>query len=212
MAKKFSFPKYLQRTKAETAEEVKVQKLRQASFGRAHQTAEERLVSRGALIEQTARGNLDALGKDLRAGWQGAMLDKYLKDNQAQLAFGLAMQGRYDEAEKHHPDPLMKKRFKDIAAAIKKPDTEKCDCPDTIATVDGVEIAITPRFSKQEIFSQKHGKVVSLITCSKCGHVNAREPKSRLLQSQAWMAQNRAAQAGRGRVRDSEILKIDTPS
>lgn len=188
-----TFPKWLERTKAEVAEEAKVQELRRASFGRAHKTREEELVGRGALLEETARGNLAAGDSDVSL---------------AQLSEALSMQGRYAEAAEHAPDPEMKAHFEAITAAIEMPDGEKCSCPDLTGTVDGVEVAITPRFAAKEIFSQKHGKVVSLITCAKCGHLNAREPKSRLLIQNAAMQQNRAVAGPRGLIRDSELLKV----
>lgn len=187
-----NLPKWLERTEAEVAEEQKVQELRRASFGRGHLTPEELLVGRGALLEETARANLAAGESSV---------------SEVQLAEAFAMQGRFTEAAEVAPIPELKERFEAINTAIEMDDEEKCDCPDTTGTVDGVEITITPRFAAREVFSQKHGKVVSLITCVRCGHVNAREPRSRLLLSQG--NQNRAAAAtGRGMVRDSQILKV----
>lgn len=186
-------PKWLERTPAEIAEEDNVQALRRASFGRAHKTREEELVGRGALLEETARGNL--------AAGDG-------EGSRALLAEGLAMQGRYLEAAKHAPDKEMKAHYRAINAAIKMPDSRKCRCPDLTGKVDGVDIALTPRFAAKEVFSQKHGKAVQLITCVSCGHVNAREPSGRLLLAQT--NQNRvAAASGRGMVRDSQLFKVN---
>jgi len=189
-----TFPKFLERTPDELAEEAKVQDLRRASFSRARLTTEERLVGRGALLEETARGNLAAGDTEV---------------SRSQLAEGMAMQGRYEEAAEHAPNAEMKAHFEAITAAIEMDDWEKCDCGDIEGNVDGVNVTITPRYVAKEVFSQKHGKVVSLVRCSICGHTNAREPRSRLLTQSSASRQNIAAanSGGRGMVRDSQLLK-----
>ena len=194
MAKKFEFPKWLQRTPDELIEEGKVQELCRASFGRGRLTAEERLVGRGALLEETARGNLAAGDADV---------------SRTHLAHAMAMQGRYEEAAEHAPIPEMKAHYGAIVAAIEMDDSEKCSCPDIEGNVDGVDVSITPRYAAKEVFSQKHKKVVSLIRCISCGHTNAREPRSRLLTQNSVSRQNLAAAngGGRGMVRDSQLLK-----
>jgi hypothetical protein len=182
-------PKWLERSEAELAAEEETQALRRAAHTRARLTEEERLVSRGALLEQTARGNLDAAGGNVE-------LVAREKEN---LAVALAMQGRFTEAAKIHPDKLMRQHFKDIESAIEMDDAEKCDCKDFTGTVDGVEIAVTPRYSARTVYSTKHGEAVQLITCARCGHMNARKPRGRLLLA----SQN----TGTGRqLRDSQIL------
>lgn len=181
-------PKWLQRTDAELAEEARVQNERRAGNTRAHLTDAERLVSRGALLEQTARGNL-------AAGSPDAM---------AQLAEALAMQGRYGEAAEQHPNKMSSARYREIADAIQLNDEEKCDCPDT----ETEELTITPRFSEGTIYSSRHKGAVELVRCSKCGHLNARPSRSRLLLNQSAMNQNLAAikSGGRG-TSDAQLLK-----
>lgn len=188
MANPSQLPKWLQRTEAELVEEARTQEQRRAGHTRAHLTDAERLVSRGALLEETARGNLAA--GDTTAT--------------AQLAEALAMQGRYAEAAEHHPDEKMKQDYLSIQAAIEMDDEERCDCPDT----ETDELTITPRFNARSVFSAKHGDTVALVTCSKCGHVNARPARSRLLSQQAAMNQNLAAVKSNQRgVRDDQLLK-----
>lgn len=192
MPKKFTFPKWLERTPDELKEEARVQELRRASFGRGHLTPEELLIGRGALLEETARGNLAAGDKEVSKG---------------QLAEGLAMQGRFAEAATTHPEKHARKQFRRIAKAIDRSDADKCHCGDIKGEVDGVEVSITPRFVEREVFSKKHGKVVPVIVCVKCGHANAREAKSRLLLPKVNQNLAAAKNDGRGMIRDSQILK-----
>lgn len=181
-----NLPKYLQKTDAEIATEAEVQEQRRAGFTRAHLTEAEALVSRGALLEQTARGNL-AAGTDATP----------------QLAEALAMQGRYREAAEHHPDAKMKQHYQQIDAAIELDDDARCNCPDT----ETEDLTITPRYNVQTIFSAKHGGTVALVKCVKCGHLNARPARSRLLNQQAAINQNTAAIKGGRGVSDAQILR-----
>ena len=182
-----NLPKWLQRTDAELAEEATTQAERRAGHSRAHLTDAERLVSRGALLEETARGNL-AAGMDASA----------------QLAEALAMQGRYGEAAEIHPNKMVRADYRRIIDAIHLDDDEKCNCPDT----ETEDLTITPRFNERTVFSQRHGTAVALITCVKCGHTNARPPRSRLLLNQAATSQNIAAVKGNQRgVSDAQLLR-----
>lgn len=189
-AKKPNLPRWLQRTEAEVAEEQKTQAERQAGFTRAKLTEGERLIQRGVLLEETARGNIAAGAGD---------------DALAQLAEGLALQGRYEEAAMRHPDEAMRTEYQRISQAIEMDDSEKCACLD-----DETEgLTITPRYSERMVFSTKHGAAVSLITCRKCGHSNARPARSRLLVQNAAMNTNLATVRGTARlgVSDAQILK-----
>jgi hypothetical protein len=165
-------PKWLERTEAQIAAEAETQAQRRAGFTRAKLTEAERLISRGALLEQTARNSLAVAHKHKNK--------ERLAIEKGHLAEALAMQGRYDEAAKLHPDKTRTAYFRSIVKAIHLDDAKKCQCKDTEAEIDGVTIALTPRFAARRIYSLQHKKVVSLITCSKCGHMNAREPKGRL--------------------------------
>ena len=184
-----NLPKWLQKTDAELSEEVKVQDERRAGFTRAHLTEAERLVSHGALLEETARGNLAAGSPDA----------------QAQLAEALAMQGRYGEAIEHHPNKTMRARYREIVDAIQMDDEEKCDCPDT----ETEELTITPRYSERAIYSSRHKGAVALVRCVKCGHLNARPPRSRLLLNQSALNQNLvAAKNGTRGVSDAQLPQL----
>lgn len=222
MAKTFQFPVWLKGSEEEQKAEAERQALTLASFTRAHQTEAEQLVGRGKLLEDTARGNLEA------GNGESQLV-------QSQLADALAMQGRYAEAAEAHPDPVRTEHFENIIAALEMPDDEKCDCPDTrahvtqtagrdairklakdetvnTATEGGTVINLTPRFERARIFSAIHNDVVSLVECRKCGHLNARPLRSRLLQHNDARAQNEAAAEARSplRIRDVQILNAGT--
>lgn len=148
----------------DTAEDDRVQEIRQASFTRANLTEAERLVGQGALWEETARGNLEsARGKNAVA--------RELAENQ--LADALAMQGKYAEAATTHHDKHARKQYRDIAAAIDKPDGEICKCKPKKHELNGVEIAVPTTHIARMVFSRKHGDVVGLEVCA-CGKMNAR--------------------------------------
>jgi hypothetical protein len=188
MSKTFQFPVWLSGTKEEQAAEEQRQSLMRASFTRAHLTEAERLVGRGALLEQTAIGNL-ATPNDLA---------------RSQYADALAMQGQYQLAAEIHPGAERRKYFESIINAIEMPDLEKCDCPDSAIKVGDLDLAITPRFESTRIFSSVHGDLVSLVVCQKCGHANARPLRSRLLPMNA--ALNQSEQAKRPVLSDAQVL------
>lgn len=169
MPKTFQFPVWLQGTPEEQKAEADRQALALAVHSRAHMTEAERLVGRGKLLEETARGNLaQAKGKDRN----------FIKD---QLADALAMQGRYEEAASTHTEKHRRAYFRSVGKALEKDDAEKCRCKDKKAEIGDAEISITPRFEKARIYSPVHGELVSLVACSHCGHLNARPLRSRLL-------------------------------
>ena len=192
---KFEFPVWLVGSPEEQAAEEQRQALMCASFTRAKLTEEERLIGRGALLEATARGNLEqSKGKNKEA--------RILHENQ--LAEAVAMQGRYVEAAEIHNDKRARKHYRDIIKAIEKPDEEKCKCQDSKAKMGELELSITPRFERARIFSPVHGEVVSLVECGKCGHKNTRQLKSRLLPMRA--ALNQSEQARRTVLNDVQVL------
>ena len=195
MPKTFAFPVWLKGSPEEQAAETQRQDLLRASFTRAHLTEAERLVGRGTLLEATARGNLEqSAGKDKKA--------RILAENQ--LADALAMKGEFAEAAEVHNDAARRKYFREIGAAIEMDDEAKCNCPDSTAKMGDVDLSITPRFERGRIFSPAHGQVVSLIECQRCGHQNARAPRSRLLPMNA--TRNQSEQARQRVLNDAQVL------
>jgi hypothetical protein len=104
---KAKLPKWLERTPEELAAEEAVQVERRASFTRGKLSDEEQLISRGALLEETARGNLVAA--------EEAKDKEQIRLEKGRLADALAMQGRHAEAAKHHPDRKRKTELKRAA-------------------------------------------------------------------------------------------------
>lgn len=202
MPKAFEFPVWLKGSPQEQEAENQRQAALRASFTRAKLTEAEEMIGRGHLLEQTARGNIEAArGKDAEA--------RVLAENQ--LAEALAMQGRFAEAADEHHDAVKRAEFRAVGKAMEMDDGEKCDCPD-------IEGSITPRFERRRIFSPVHGEVVSLVECQTCGHVNARPITSRLLAKNTAMNRNQElvrankaggiddAQLARGIIRDGTAL------
>lgn len=197
-----------------------VEQARRANESRAKMTEEERQLSRGVQIEQTAEATLLMFEgkKRLKAEEKEAKRHALI-----QKSLGLSMQGRFWEAVEICPDKALKKEFSDTAKAIQLDDDSKCNCPDSVAELyrdekgntkaraiegddrtpqhKGSIIAVTPRFERKQIYSPKHGCIVSLVECSCCGHKNARLMKSRLAGvDEIAKANTRAeAQAQKGR-------------
>jgi hypothetical protein len=202
MAKTFEFPVWLKGSPEQQAADAEAQEIARASFGRGHLSEAERLVGRGKLLEATARGNLKASGRHKEPR----------KLAESQLADALAMQGKYSEAAETHPDPERTKYFQRIIAALEMPDDKKCHCKDTTAKIDDQNIAVTPRFERAKIFSPIHRELVSLVECSKCGHLNARPLRSRLLKHNDAIAQNEAAMSNKNArlISDVQVLNAGT--
>ena len=194
MPKTFEFPVWLKGSPQEIAAEAERQALALAIHGRGHLSEAERLLGRGALLEQTARQNLEASGRNKHA--------RILAESQ--LADALAMQGKFAEAAEIHPDPERTEYFVSVVAALEMDDEEKCDCADLKAKMNDVELTITPRHEKARIFSPLHNDIVSLVVCQTCGHANARPLRSRLLKSNA--ALNQAEKTGQTVLSDAQVL------
>ena len=181
MPKSFQFPVWLIGTKEEQVAEEERQNLARASHTRAKLNEAERLVGRGALLEQTARANIEAAKNQNRKA-------RILAENQ--LADALADQGRFKEASTIHHDRQRRKYFRDIGKAIEMPDAAKCKCKDQCLSIGETELEITPRFERAKVFSPVHNQIVSIVECSRCGHKNARPLRSRLLHHNAAMTAN----------------------
>ena len=194
MPKKFLFDVWLQGTKAQQKAEAERQDLARASFTRANLSEAERMVGRGKLLEATALENVEL-----------AIDDETRALAEAQLADALAMQGRFPEAATVHPDKERKTYFEKIVAALTVDDGDRCACPDTESKIGTQDIAVTPRFERDRVFSPIHNEVVSLVECSKCGDLNARPLVSRLLISKDAIAQNQAPGARRA-ISDAQVL------
>ncbi len=86
------------------------------------------------------------------------------------LADNLYRTGKVDEALAVATDPAQRAKLEKIHAAIHSDDREKCNCVDVI--VKGTGIIIPRHNSIGKIKSPKHGKVVDIVVCSHCSHMN----------------------------------------
>jgi hypothetical protein len=142
------------------AEDERRQELRRASFSRARLTPEERMISRGSQMEEIAREHARNGGGELALH---------------QLAHGLALQGKYEDAESATPDDAMKEHYAQIAEAINRAD-EMCACPrrEVEDPLSKQTLSLSPRRHLEDVYSTKHGRVVALMKCEDCGVLNAR--------------------------------------
>jgi hypothetical protein len=181
------------------AEDVRLQEIRKASFGRGRLTEEERLVSRGLALEEIALANLESQltvreqGNNRRA--KGGATEKMVEEEEARLAEALAMTGRYREAADTHPQKAMAKHYEAIAEAIERDDDEECDCPPMKKRKmkDGREIEVPRRHIAQRVFSPVHGRLVELESCTTCAHMNARPARGVLAAALVAQEANRGA-------------------
>jgi hypothetical protein len=182
---RFNFPPWLAGSEEQRKAEEERQSTLRASFSHARQNDAERMVGRGALLEQTARINL-------RASWGRNKEARIFAQNQ--LADALALQGRFAEAAVIHTEKHRRKYFRTVAKALRLNDSSKCKCKDTKIKRDGREEHVSPRFVKAEVYSAEHKAIVSFVGCAKCSHLNARPLTGRLQQQQAELKRNELTQ------------------
>lgn len=177
MATPKPLPIWLQRTPEQVARDEQLQIERRASFGRVKMTDEERMIARGAQLEEAGRLNLEtaegdyerlvseaiAEGNELEPA-QVRDLVQTMRHAQSQLAEGMAMQGKYKRAAKAHPDPNRSLYFKRITEAIDRDDEEDCKCKGTWAEIyrDEKGEFKAQRLKKDEKPSRK-GQVIETI-------------------------------------------------
>lgn len=188
-----TLPPFLVRTLEEVEQDEEAQRLLRASFTRAKMTPAERLISRGAQIEEIARSNIRRMegvreeGNNKRRKG-GATLEMLERERMA-LAEGLAMQGLYREAASEHPHKTRAKDFLEVAEAVERPDEEECGCSERHeerfqtghevkvreVTEPGKHTRPLPKYQTLRlVYSREHGRAVRLERCPRCEFVNAR--------------------------------------
>lgn len=178
-----------------TTEDEKVQEMRRASFTRANLTEVERLVSRGKVLEDTALANLSAAVRN--GNEEQAQIERW------HLADALAMSGDLEGAIQIHPIEQERERLQAEKEAIDRPDDEMCDCQPERANLNGVDIEVPTTHVAKMIYSQKHGGLVGLEVCDKCGLLNARPARTVQAQS-VTLVRGGPLRA----IPDTEILKV----
>jgi len=162
-----SLPDFLKRTPEQlAAEESRQTILRDLAAKGAVQSPAEMQVGHAMAAETAIRANLAAIDKTEHP-------DAYAQ-TQLQLAEVLAEQGKFTEAGDLDP------QYKTLMEAVDIDDDHKCECVgEKVQTRnergEPITVEIPTEFVAQEVFSEKHGKIVPLVVCSKCGLANAKE-------------------------------------
>jgi hypothetical protein len=188
-----TLPEFLRRDRAAIEADEIIQDLRRASFGRGHLNLAERQIARGVTLESIALSNLPLVRNE-----------DDLQREQIRLTEGLELQGRFDEAAQVHPSEGESLRM--IADAVRRDDSEVCDCPVTQTDVAGKSIEIHPSYEVKKVYSRKHGQMVSLVGCTACGFLNATPDPPDQLQA-ILRAHEASAVAGRPMAHEYEVLR-----
>jgi hypothetical protein len=165
-------PIWLRRTPAQQAADRAYQDLLRSAQGpgmRPNPT-EQRLL-RAAAVKRSASAQLEELQRDRNPN------PAHIETAQAQLADALAMEGQYAEAAALHPKPEHAARFRKIAHAIDRPDDEPtCHCTGEAQTDPGTgeTHVITGEHISEMVFSPKHGRMMPLVACARCGGMNVK--------------------------------------
>lgn len=196
-----NLPAFLEMTPAQIAVSNRIQEeVRQALHGRVQANQEEARLIRGIHAERAARATLDVLAKEKRRKGRSEAVKLHL----AKLADAYAEQGRYTEAAKLHPVKARAKEYSAIEAAISRRDTDSCKCVGDEVTdpVSGKTLHIPNVNHVIDVYSIKHKRMMPLIRCEKCGHLNVRPLPEVLAQRQRAMgtAQEKS-------VTDADVLR-----
>lgn len=154
-------PTFLQRTPEQIeAENQRQQILRDLHLKGAKQTPTEMKIAQATLAEKAIRANLQSITDPI-----------VRRETELELAESLADQGRFREAAEFNPE------FQRMVEAVERPDNQFCHCPEDGVQARNAQGAVTipvpNNFVLGEVFSEKHGRIVPLVMCAKCGHLNA---------------------------------------
>jgi hypothetical protein len=120
--------------------------------------------------EQAVRGNLAVLQLE-------NVTDERLTRAQGQLAESLAAQGKFLEAAAVAPTNELVARYSAIHDAVHRPDTDACDCPETVTDprgANGTSIELPNSFVEEMVYSEERGHERPLVRCLSCGDLNAK--------------------------------------
>lgn len=165
-------PAFLEMTDHQIAESNRIQaEVRQALHGRVQASREEARLIRGIHAERAARATLAVLSVEKKRPHRSQAINLHL----AKLADAFADQGRYEEAASTHPVRARAKQYLAIQAAIDRPDSDICSCPprEVKDPLSGKMLRIPTHNKVEDVYSQKHRRMVPLVRCSSCPHMNA---------------------------------------
>lgn len=158
---------------------------------RAAQRAEELRVTISHVDEDL--GKALTTGEGDIAELQGAKLA--LHHRRAEF---LSQTGRYDLAASEEPNPEYRDHYLAILDAVWREDDAHCGCPSVRGSGEFSEVTVPSWNAVEEVYSIKHGKIVSLMKCSQpsCGFMNAVVTPAHVKEQRAHRA--RAARIARG--------------
>lgn len=192
---KNKIPIWLRRTPEQQAQDDRYQEeLKQAlGPGRRPNPTEARLL-RAAAVRRAAEAQLQHL-----VGLENPD-PLHLKTAEAQLADALAEQGHYSDAAELHPSAEHAERYRAIAAAIDRPDDEQgcqCELQNVLDPQTNRPILLQNEIVSEYIFSPKHGRLMPVVQCVKCGDMNVKPAPAHLTQRlQGVREQHRQAKGG----------------
>jgi hypothetical protein len=147
-----------------------------AANTRARLTPEERRLAQGTASETAAKANLGVALRDANKEAEALAQD--------QLADAWATQGRFDEASKIAHSEERQARYAAIHGAVWRDDEDICGCEETVDPrgPNGTEVVLPNEYVDSDIYSEKHGRIMPLVRCSKCGDLNVRNVSPRLAE------------------------------
>jgi hypothetical protein len=171
-------PTWLRRTPEQQAQDERYQEqLKQAAGpGRRPNPTEAHLL-RAAAVRRSAEAQLNYLIRLDNAN------PEHVTNAKAQLADALAAQGHFSDAAEIHPGPEHAAHYRALAEAIERPDDDPgCNCQ-TESRLDETQNRQVPLLNEivsEFVFSPKHGKLMPVVKCTKCGDLNVKPAPERL--------------------------------
>jgi hypothetical protein len=197
-------------------EDARRQEALRAANTRARLSDEERQLANGSAIERAARQTLELVRaeREARTGrrtgnFRGAAKQEDAAETQAraQLAAGLAMQGRFKEAAEHHPDKKACAEYGKRQHALDRPDDETCGCAPQETEQNGVALEVPRQYVEGYFYSDRHKRAVAMVACAKCGDLNARPLSGALLDISRARGAGQQAGARRPSQPDAQVLR-----
>lgn len=163
---------------------------------RSVQRAEEVRVAIERLDQQIGSILIGADEGDL-AELQAAKLA--LKHKRAEF---LAAHGRYDLAFQEEPNAQYREHYLSILDAVYRDDAEHCGCPDMRGSGEHANITVPSFNAKEDIWSLRHGRMITLMKCTKCDFLNAIDTPQHVKNLRSHRA-NAARMAGKMSIEDA---------
>lgn len=108
----------------------------------------------------------------------------------------LAAVGRYDLAREIEPNEQYRKEYERILDAIWRDDDETCECDVHRGSGSHTGIAVSQRVAALDVYSMKHGRMVSLMKCNHCGFLNAIDTPEDIIKMRAHRSRAHGIAAG----------------